>query len=95
MAEVEMHAVEGLLERWVAFWNSYDLDQFDALFVAGEQATYFSSEYDGLICGSVALRQHHVGFGFVPGGKRSGNRLWLSDTAIDWHGEVALVTAIF
>jgi hypothetical protein len=71
-----------LIERWVAFWNSYDLDQFDALFVSADTVTYFSSERGGLITGQAELRQHHAGFGFVSGGKPSANRLWLTDIAL-------------
>lgn len=82
-----------LIERWVSFWNSYNLDQFDALFVSGDTVTYFSSERGGLITGFVALRQHHAGFGFVSGGKPSANRLWLSEMAVRPASGAALVLA--
>lgn len=82
-----------LIERWVAFWNSYDLDQVDTLFVGADTVTYFSSERGGLLTGQAALRQHHAGFGFVSGGKPSANRLWLSDVAVRHASGAALVLA--
>lgn len=82
-----------LIERWVAFWNSYDLDQLDALFVGADTITYFSSERGGLITGRAALRQHHAGFGFVSGGKPSANRLWLSEMAVRPASGAVLVLA--
>jgi hypothetical protein len=94
MSETQTQTVQTLIDRWVEFWNTYDLDQFDALF-ADEGATYFSSEYDGLIIGRDALRTHHAGFGFVPGGKSSANLLWLTGTTMRWAGEAVTVLAIW
>lgn len=85
--------VERTLTAWVATWNSYDLDQVDRLFVTDASVTYFSSEKPGLIRGIDAVREHHRSFGFVPGGKRTGARLWLEDVVTDLHGDVALVRA--
>lgn len=85
--------VTRLLTRWELSWNSYDLREVDSLFFRDGNVTYFSSEKDGLIEGIEALRQHHVGFGFVDGGKASPNRLWLADTVTRWHGRVATVLA--
>ena len=84
-----------LITRWTRFWNSYDLDELDALFVMDKRVTYFSSEKQGLLRGPEALRQHHTGFGFAPGGKVSANALWLEQLAEDRldRGTV-LVTAI-
>ncbi|MFN0181667.1 MAG: hypothetical protein ACKVZ0_22895 [Gemmatimonadales bacterium] len=82
------------LDRWVAMWNSYDLNQVDSLFVRDSSVSYFSSEYRGLIRGPAVLRDHHQRFGFVPGGKPPGNRLWLEDVVITPTGDrSALVTA--
>jgi ketosteroid isomerase-like protein len=81
------------LDAWVQFWNTYDLDQVERLFVPDDSVTYFSSEFDGLIHGIEAMRQHHLRFGFVSGGKTTGNRLWLTDVVTQWHGEVATVCA--
>jgi ketosteroid isomerase-like protein len=89
----ERTRLEQTVDRWVAMWNRYDLDQVDRLFVADSTVTYFSSERGGLIRGIAALREHHVTFGFVPGGKEVGNRLWLEDRETRWQGDVALVLA--
>jgi ketosteroid isomerase-like protein len=86
-------ALDRTLEGWVQMWNSYDLDQVDRLFVADESVTYFSSEYEGLVEGIEALRDHHVGFGFRPGGAPSGNRLWLEDVEVRWGDGTAVVLA--
>jgi ketosteroid isomerase-like protein len=85
--------VRQALDAWVAMWNRYDLDEVDRRFVADSTVTYFSSERGGLIRGIEALRRHHADFGFVPGGKETGNRLWLEDVQTGWHGTVAVVTA--
>jgi ketosteroid isomerase-like protein len=86
-------AAREVVERWERSWNTYDLDNVDALFVPDSTVTYFSSERDGLIQGIVALREHHRRFGFVPGGKASEARLWLEDLVVRWRGEVATVLA--
>ena len=85
-----------LITRWTRFWNSYDLDELDALFVMDKRVTYFSSENQGLLRGPEALRQHHTGFGFAPGGKVSANALWLEQLAEDrLDRRTVLVTAIW
>jgi hypothetical protein len=81
------------LDAWVASWNSYDLDQVDALFVVGPDTTYFSSEKPGLIRGIDAVREHHRGFGFVPGGKASDAKLWIDDVHATLRDGTALVAA--
>jgi len=81
------------VDAWVAMWNSYDLDQVDRLFVTDETVSYFSSEYEGLIEGIEALRQHHHGFGFRTGGVATGSRLWLEDVTVRWEGDSAVVMA--
>jgi len=86
-------ALQSALEAWVAAWNSYDLDEVDRLFVADGSVTYFSSEKNGLIQGIDALREHHRGFGFRPGGAATGSRLWLEDVAVRWEGDTAVVLA--
>lgn len=89
-------ATTRLITRWTRFWNSYDINELGALFVMDERVTYFSSEKQGLLRGPEAMRQHHLGFGFVPGGKVSANALWLEQIAEDRldRGTV-LVTAIW
>ena len=74
-------------------WNRYDLDRVDALFVRDARVTYFSSERPGLIAGIDALREHHRGFGFAPGGADRGSRLWLEGLQAHTYGKVVLVTA--
>jgi hypothetical protein len=78
---------------WVAMWNRYDLDQVDALFVRDARVSYFSSERPGLIAGIDALKEHHRGFGFVPGGADKGSRLWLEAVEAHTWGRAVVVTA--
>jgi len=70
------------MDRWVKFWNSYDLDELNHLFVTDHRLSYFSSEKAGLIQGIAQARKHHREFGFVSGGKNSPNRLWIEDLSI-------------
>jgi hypothetical protein len=81
------------VEAWVDMWNRFDLDKVDVLFVRDARVTYFSSEKPGLIAGIDALREHHRGFGFVPGGADRGSRLWLEEVQAHTYGRVVLVTA--
>jgi len=85
----------GLVDAWVAIWNSYDLSMVEKLFVNDECVTYFSSEKQGAVKGIEALIKHHEGFGFVMGGKAQPNKLWLEDVDIETFPGVALVTAIW
>ena len=84
-----------LVDAWIALWNSYDLDQVERLFLMDARVTYFSSEKQGIVRGAEALRAHHAGFGFVPGGKASANRLWQEDRQADAFADCAVVTAIW
>jgi len=84
---------ETLLRAWTAFWNLYDLEAVTALFMPGDEATYFSSEIAGLIAGREALVEHHRGFGFVPGGQARDGRLWLEDVRTRVDEPAAWVTA--
>ena len=81
--------------RWVAMWNSYDLDEVENLFVADARVTYFSSEKEGLVHGIDAVQEHHRGFGFVSGGRTPEQELWVEDVRTDDFGETAVVTAIW
>ena len=90
-----MSGMEKLIDDWVALWNSYDLSGLDALFLDDPTITYFSSEKDGLMVGLESIREHHVGFGFVNGGKESENKLWLEDTTIAQFGSTAVVSSIW
>lgn len=83
------------VDAWVRMWNSYDLDEVDRLFLQDERLSYFSSEKEGVIQGIKAVREHHLGFGFVPGGKIQPNRLWLEEVKADIFEAVVVVTGIW
>jgi len=87
--------VKKWVEKWVKSWNTYDLDQVDALFLQDDRVTYFSSEKEGVIIGIEAVKEHHEGFGFVPGGKEQPNKLWLEDLHIAEFDTSAVVTGIW
>jgi ketosteroid isomerase-like protein len=86
---------ERLVESWVALWRSYDLDRVDQLFLRDARVTYFSSEKEGRIRGLDAIREHHRGFGFVPGGRKAERELWVDEVAADDFGDALVVTAIW
>ncbi|MFC1725362.1 hypothetical protein ACFL4T_07020 [candidate division KSB1 bacterium] len=86
---------EKVIGKWVNMWNSYDLSMVDTLFVADETVTYFSSEREGLISGIDSLRKHHSGFGFVPGGKKQENRLYVEDINVSLFGNTPILTGIW
>jgi len=87
--------VNRLLKAWTIIWNAYDLSPVDRLFLNDDRLSYFSSEKNGLIQGMDALKVHHQGFGFVPGGKSQESRLWLEDVRVVdlGSGPAFLVTA--
>ncbi len=85
----------GVIAEWEKFWNTYDLDQMEKLFVNSDQLTYFSSEKEGLTRGFDAMIKHHEGFGFVSGGVEKNAKLWLEDIETDYVGDTAVVTAIW
>lgn len=87
--------VENLIDAWVEMWNSYDLLQVDRLFLTGSGLTYFSSEKEGVIKGIDAVREHHKGFGFVEGGKKQENKLWLEDIQSTHFESTVIVSAIW
>lgn len=89
---VEMNVKEAV-EAWVRLWNTYDLDEVKKLFLDDERVTYFSSEKRGLIKGIDKLVDHHKEFGFVPGGRETGNRLWLEDVDVEEFTGSAAVKA--
>jgi len=65
----------------------------DELFLNDSTSSYFSSEREGLMIGFPAIREHHAGFGFVPGGATSTDELWLQDVHVSSHGASAIVAA--
>lgn len=91
----EQFDVEKHVAAWVKIWNTYDLDQVDVLFLQDDRLTYFSSEKEGVIVGIDAVREHHKGFGFVPGGKESPNKLWVEDLHTSVFDSTAVVTGIW
>lgn len=93
-AEDAVDPVE-LTRDWVAMWSSYDLDEVDRLFLKGPELSYFSSEKEGLIQGLEAVREHHVGFGFVSGGKVTDAKLWLEELTAHSFGSTVLVAGIW
>ena len=86
---------EATVGRWVAMWNTYDLAQVDSLFLADARLTYFSSEKEGLIQGIAAVREHHVGFGFVEGGKAQNNKLWVEELQTQSLGDAVVVEGVW
>ena len=86
---------ERAVAAWVDVWNSRDLLVVDSLFLNDPSATYFSSEKRGLIRGYAAVREHHEGFGFVPGGDDPAEELWIGDMEVSRHGGTAVVAAIW
>jgi ketosteroid isomerase-like protein len=87
--------VRELIDSWVAMWNSYDLTTVSQLFLQDSRVSYFSSEKEGLIQGVEAVREHHVGFGFVDGGKIQENKLWVEDVQISNFGTAAVAAGIW
>lgn len=86
---------EKWVEEWVKFWNTYDLDQVDELFLQDDRLTYFSSEKEGIIIGIEVVREHHKGFGFVAGGKDQPNKLWVEDLHSTDFDSSVVVTGIW
>jgi ketosteroid isomerase-like protein len=84
-----------IVDDWVKFWNTYDLNQVEKLFLKDARVTYFSSEKQGVIKGYEALVKHHEGFGFVKGGKVQPNKLWLEGVDVEDFGGSAIVCAIW
>lgn len=86
---------EKCVKKWVKFWNAYDLDQVDELFLQDGRLTYFSSEKEGAIFGIDAVREHHKGFGFISGGKEQPNKLWVEDLHFADFDSSVIVTGIW
>ena len=82
-----------IIDEWVHFWNDFNLEKVEKLFLSDDRVTYFSSEFEGLIKGYDNLVSHHEGFGFVNGGKDTGSKLWLEDIEVEEFCETVLVKA--
>jgi hypothetical protein len=63
------------------------------VFLPDGRLTYFSSEKKGLIAGIEAVRRHHEGFWFAPGGRPRGSQLWLEGLTITQLGEAVVACA--
>jgi len=90
---IELVFSEKIVDEWVEIWNNYDLNRVKELFLDDERVTYFSSEKQGLIKGIDNMIKHHREFGFVEGGKETGNKLWLEDIEIEEFGDTVVVKA--
>jgi hypothetical protein len=86
---------EKCVDKWVKFWNTYDLDQVEKLFLQDDRLTYFSSEKEGAILGFDAVREHHIGFGFISGGKDQPNKLWVEDLHFTSFDSTTVVTGVW
>jgi ketosteroid isomerase-like protein len=87
--------IKQLIDAWVSMWNSYDLAMVEKLFLVDSRVSYFSSEKEGLIKGIEAVHKHHAGFGFVDGGKKQENKLWVEDIHVQVFGSAAIVAGIW
>jgi imidazolonepropionase-like amidohydrolase len=83
------------LEHWLALWRRYDLDRFDDVFLDDPALTYFPNDSTGMIEGFGAVRAYHEGLGFVDGGFRPDDELWIEDVVISDFDESATVSAIW
>jgi ketosteroid isomerase-like protein len=84
-----------IIDDWVRFWNTFDLNQIEELFLKDDRVSYFSSEFEKLIKGYDNLVKHHEGFGFVKGGKEIRSKLWLEEIDVEDLGDSAIVGAIW
>ncbi|MDP2871403.1 MAG: DUF4440 domain-containing protein [Bacillota bacterium] len=85
-----MVSAKELIDAWVRMWNSYDLDEVSRLFVGDCRLTYLSSEKEGVLSGFDTILAHHRGFGFMEGGKVTGNRLWIEGLVYSDFGDAAV-----
>jgi hypothetical protein len=76
-------------------WNSYDLNSVSQLLLDDDRLSYLSSERQGVISGMPEVIRHHAGFGFVTGGKSTGNRLWLDELVYSDFGDTVVVAGIW
>ena len=92
---IETNEVEIIIDDWLILWSTYDLDMVSEIFWQNEQATYFSSEKEGLIKGYDQFIAHHEGFGFVKGGNSAEKSLWLEAINTTVHKGTAVVEAVW
>ncbi|MBT8488918.1 MAG: amidohydrolase family protein [Gemmatimonadetes bacterium] len=83
------------LQYWLGLWRRYDTDDLADVFLVDPAMTYFPSDSVGLVEGFEALVEYHRTQGFVSGGLRPDQELWLEDTVITDFDESAVVSAVW
>jgi len=84
-----------VIDKWLELWETYDVNMLDEIFQDSEELTYFSSEKEGLMKGFDKLKPHHIGFGFVEGGKTPDKALWLEAIETRIYNGSAMVGGIW
>ena len=90
-----MMEINRLVKQFVDMWNNYNISKVRELFLNDERVTYFSSERTELIKGVKSLLEHYKAMGFLPGGKKSGNKLWLREIESEKYGRTDVVKGIW
>lgn len=83
------------LESWLGLWRRYDTEDLADVFLVDRALTYFPSDSVGLVEGFDAVVEYHEAQGFVPGGLRPDQELWLESTVITDFEESAVVSALW
>lgn len=83
------------LERWLGLWRRYDIDALDDVFLRDPATTYFPSDSLGLIEGFDAVVAYHGDQGFVPGGARPQEELWIEGAVIADFERSAVISAVW
>jgi imidazolonepropionase-like amidohydrolase len=81
------------LDQWLAMWRRYDLDVVDDVFLQDPALTFFASDTEDLIEGFADVRSWHEAQGFVSGGFRPEDELWLEDALVAAFDGSAVVAA--
>ena len=79
----------------MGLWRRYDIDALEDVFIVDPALTYFPSDSVGLVEGFEAVVEYHRTQGFVPGGFRPDQELWLEQTVIADFGDSAVVSAVW
>lgn len=81
------------LDQWLAMWRRYDLDAVGDVFLQDPTLTLFTSDTEDRIEGFADVRSWHEAQGFVSGGFRPENELWLEDAMVAAFDGSAVVSA--
>lgn len=81
------------LDRWLSMWRRYDLDAVSQVFLQDAALTLFASDSEELIEGFDDVLAWHESQGFVSGGFRPENELWLDDALVADFEESVVVSA--